>query len=66
MIKSIYEKVTRGNTYDLAQAGEHTNSILYSGIKANQMPETERQYVEKNHVRTMLFALQHVSDLVAS
>ena len=64
MIKSIYEKVTRGNTYDLAQAGEHTNSILYSGIKANQMPETERQYVEKNHVGCCLHYSMYLISLL--
>ena len=49
-IRKQYEKVVVGNRYDLSKAGEHTMSIIYSGIKANQMPETERTYVEANHV----------------
>ena len=49
-IRKQYEKVVVGNRYDLSKAGEHTMSIIYSGIKANKMPETERMYVEANHV----------------
>ena len=48
-IRKQYEKVVVGNRYDLSKAGEHTMSIIYSGIKANKMPETERMYVEANH-----------------
>ena len=49
-IREQYKKVVVGNRYDLPKAGEHTMSIMNSGIKANKMPETERMYVEANHV----------------
>lgn len=53
-IRKQYEQVVVGNKYDLSKAGDHTMSIIYLGIKANQMPETERAYVEANHVGSCL------------
>ena len=49
-IRKQYEEVVVGNRYDLAQAGTHTSTLLNSGIKANQMPETEAAFVKENHI----------------
>ena len=59
-IRRQYEKVVVDNRYDLSKAGEHTMSIIYSGIKANQMPKTERTYVEAClHYSMYLVSLLH-------
>ena len=63
-IRKQYEKVVVGNRYDLSKAGEHTMSIIYSGIKANQMPETERTYVEANHVGCCLHYSMYLVSLL--
>ncbi len=63
-IRKQYEKVVVGNRYDLSKAGEHTMSIIYSGIKANKMPETERMYVEANHVGCCLHYSMYLVSLL--
>lgn len=63
-IRRQYEKVVVGNRYDLSKAGEHTMSIIYSGIKANQMPKTERTYVEAHHVGCCLHYSMYLVSLL--
>lgn len=63
-IRKQYEIVTTGNKYDLSKAGEHTMSIIYSGIKANKMPETERMYVEANHIGCCLHYAMYLVSLL--
>ena len=63
-IRKQYEKVVVGNRYDLSKAGEHTMSIINLGIKANKMPETERMYVETNHVGCCLHYSMYLVSLL--
>ena len=49
-IKEMYLEVVNGNIYNLEKANAHTMSIVGSGVKANQMPELEAEFVKENHV----------------
>ena len=63
-IRNLYEEVVIGNKYDLSKAGEHTMSIIQSGIKAKEMPKVEEMFVKSNHVGCCLHYSMYLVSLL--
>lgn len=63
-ITKMYLEVVTGNMYDLEKANNHTRSIVGLGIKANQMPEIETEFVKKNHVGCCLHYAMYLIKLL--
>ena len=63
-IEKMYLEVVKGNVYDLDEANMHTVLITCSGVKANQMPEVEAEFVRKNHVGSCLHYAMYLIKLL--